>query len=322
MKKLGELFDVYNGIASSNLEVKLEQFDNLVPFIRPSSKFENTVVGYIDPKGHKAYNKGEIFISTNGEGSHTFTYVAPWDSFIPNSDVAVLVFKSKDLSFVEKQYYAQYITKCRPLFSYGRKPKGNRLKNLLIPELDELPSWIYEIQISDYSYIKESKTNDQVDLQIKIWHDYKLSDLFNIVKGKGPSAKEAKDNPGLTPYLGASAFNNGITHYSNHTPEHDGNVITIATDGSVGETFYQPNAFCATSNIAVLELKKHLLNPSIAMFIITIILLEKSKYSYGRKYKLSRVKNTVIKLPAKEDGEPDYEYVERFINSLPYSKTL
>lgn len=323
MKKLGDLFNVYNGIASSNFEVKSEQFDNLIPFIRPSRNFEDTVAGYVKPKGYKIYHKGEIFISTDGEGSHTFTYVAPWDSFIPNSNVAVLIFKSRELKFLEKQYYAQYITKCRPLFSYGRKPKGDRLKNLLLPEIHEIPSWVYEIEIPDYSDIVEAKENKIVGLpDISRWREFLFPDIFNMIKGRGPSATEAKDNPGSIPYIGASAFNNGVTHYTNFESIHNGNSITIATDGSVGASFYQPKPFLATTNIVEITIKDKEMTPVLAMFLITVIEKIGQSFDYGRKWGITRMKESKISLPIDESGSPDWQLMENYIKSLPYSKYL
>lgn len=34
------------------------------------------------------------------------------------------------------------------------------------------------------------------------------------------------------------------------------------------------------------------------------------------------MKDTVIKLPAKEDGTPDFEYMEEYIRTLPYSDRI
>ena len=154
------------------------------------------------------------------------------------------------------------------------------------------------------------------------WKEFKYTDLFDLEKGRGPSAADAKHKPGHTPYIGASAENNGITIYSGHTPEHQGNVVTIATDGSVGEAFYQPKDFNATSNIMVLHLKGHEWNPQIGLFISTIIRQEQNKFSYGRKWGLYRMKESFISLPVTSEGQPDYDLMERYINSLPYSDCL
>lgn len=87
---------------------------------------------------------------------------------------------------------------------------------------------------------------------------------------------------------------------------------------------YQPNNF-ATGN-KVYTLKNVNLNKYNALFITTILNKEAYKYSYGRARILSKLSNEIIKLPAitKEDGtyEPDWEYMENYIKSLPYGDRI
>jgi len=94
------------------------------------------VAGYISKKSIEKkhlYPAGTLFISTNGEGSHTYSYVSTIE-FVPNSDVAVLIPRT-DMSIEEKIYYATTITANRYRFSYGRKPKGQRMKNIILPKI-------------------------------------------------------------------------------------------------------------------------------------------------------------------------------------------
>ena len=55
------------------------------------------------------------------------------------------------------------------------------------------------------------------------------------------------------------------------------------------------------------------------MFLVTILNLEKYRYNYGRKASQARMKERSIKLPAK-NGQPDWQFMEKYIKSLPYSK--
>jgi hypothetical protein len=82
-------------------------------------------------KSH-VFPKDTLYVSTDGQGSHSFAYVSVFE-FVPNSNVSVLIPK-REMSLQEKLYYAQCITKNRYKFSYGRKPKGARLKAIMLPE--------------------------------------------------------------------------------------------------------------------------------------------------------------------------------------------
>ena len=57
------------------------------------------------------------------------------------------------MSIQEKLYYALCITKNRYKFSYGRKPKGERLKELLLPKYppDYVLNYSVENAINSFS---------------------------------------------------------------------------------------------------------------------------------------------------------------------------
>ena len=79
----------------------------------------------------KVFPKETLYVSTNGQGSHTYSYVSTTE-FVPNSDVSVLIPK-RSMTLREKLFYAMCITKNRYKFSYGRKPKGEKLENIMLP---------------------------------------------------------------------------------------------------------------------------------------------------------------------------------------------
>lgn len=97
----------------------------------------------------------------------------------------------------------------------------------------------------------------------------------------------------------------------------------MSYDGTIGEAFYQKEAFFASEKIAVLELKNKELNPYLAMFLVTVIRKESSRYNYGYKWSIdTRMKKTRIKLPTDSSGNPDWQFMEDYIKSLPYSSNL
>lgn len=145
---LDKLFDIYNGISSNAVtreDIKLNE--SWIPFIRPSYKQNTSIAAYVNKKTippEKIFPAGTLYVSTNGQGSHSFSYVSV-SEFVPNSDVSVLIPK-RNMTIQEKLFYAQCITNNRYKFSYGRKPKGNRLKNILLPAFP--PSYVLEYNIS------------------------------------------------------------------------------------------------------------------------------------------------------------------------------
>ncbi len=132
---LRELFDVENGVAAAGLLRSTERKnDNWIPFIRPSYRQSTSVDAYVNKylvPQEKVYPKGTLYVSTNGQGSHTYSYVSV-SEFVPNSDVAVLKPK-RPMTLREKLFYAMCISRNRFKFSYGRKPKGEKLERIMLP---------------------------------------------------------------------------------------------------------------------------------------------------------------------------------------------
>lgn len=147
--KLCALFDIYNGIASSEVKRHLYKIDrNYIPYIRPSYKQETSIDTYVSKNevaSKYIFPPETLYVSTDGQGSHTYSYVSTFE-FVPNSNVSVLIPK-KNMSLSEKLFYSYCITKNRWLFSYGRKPKGSKLKKILIP--DEAPEFISDETIDN-----------------------------------------------------------------------------------------------------------------------------------------------------------------------------
>lgn len=59
------------------------------------------------------------------------------------------------------------------------------------------------------------------------------------------------------------------------------------------------------------------------MFIVSVLrYVNNGKYNYGHKYNQQRIRETIISLPVNQLGEPDYDFMEQYIKSLPFSKIL
>lgn len=142
--RLDTLFRPANGVhIPASGRSKLRADENFLPYIRPSKLQMTSFSEYVDVRmidDEAIHPKHTLYVSTNGQGSHTYAYVSG-GRFVANTDVTVLA-PFRKMSLQEKIYYAAVITANRPRFSYGRKPKGERLLGLLVPS--QAPSYIYE----------------------------------------------------------------------------------------------------------------------------------------------------------------------------------
>ena len=151
-------------------------------------------------------------------------------------------------------------------------------------------------------------------IDIQDWKPFMLGSLFDIVKGSRLTKKDMKE--GDIRYVGATAFNNGITnHIGNSEETHPAGTLTVCYNGSIGQTYYQDKKFWATDDVNVLY-PKFSMNKYIALFIAPLVRSVGKNYAYTDKRKIEDMKSSVIYLPVTKNGLPNWEYIERYMKSI------
>lgn len=144
------------------------------------------------------------------------------------------------------------------------------------------------------------------------WSYLKLSDIFIVSKYGDVENVRALKN-GNTKYISTSRYNNGLSRKvanTNYIVE-KGNCITVGIDGSFA-TFYQPDDFIRTTNVATLRCEK--MNKYIGLFFSTLIRCALSKYYYGVKIKKENIlAKTEIFVPVTKELKPDWYFIENYI---------
>ena len=151
------------------------------------------------------------------------------------------------------------------------------------------------------------------------WKHYRIGDLFTLEVGKVNNKGNLLEAGNNCLYLGASKQQNCVISRCSLSEEllQKGNCILFICDGqgSVGYTNYIDKEFIATVNITA-GYNEHL-NPYVGLFLVTILDLERPKYSYGRKWK-THLADTRILLPTNHaTGEPDWQFMEEYMKALP-----
>lgn len=318
MKMLNEIFTVtYGNKLDLNKMTSLSLADGGVSFVGRSSQ-NHGVSGTVERlPDMDPYPSGLITVALGGTKLlSSFIQERP---FYTAQNVAVLAPKF-EMSFAEKLYICLCIRHNRFRYSAFGREANRSLRTLPVPEPSEFPKWVASVDVDMFDRAKESAV-DQVPptLGVKNWKPFELQQLFEIKKGK--RLTKANMTAGTTPYIGSTDSHNGVTATIGQDPIHEGNTLSVAYNGSVAETFYQPIPFWATDDVNVLY-PKFKMTPSIALFISTVIRQEKYRYNYGRKWHLERMRETLIRLPAQTDGTPDFHFMEHYIQTLPYSAQI
>lgn len=179
----------------------------------------------------------------------------------------------------------------------------------------------YLIGNNDY-FIQKTYTNiplsdKTVDINSVKWEWFNLiPDLFHFSKGK--RLTKADSIEGSLPLVTAGENNQGVSRFVNNDMEIFSNCITI---DMFGYCMYRGYEFCCDDNILVL-LPKTNMSKYVMMFIVTIINKDMYKYAYGRQYRQKTLLKHKINLPIDTSGNPDWQFMEDYIKSLPYSANL
>lgn len=146
------------------------------------------------------------------------------------------------------------------------------------------------------------------------WSKYIISDIFTIEKVKGKPAE--KYGNGKVPYISTSMYNNGLVGFVNGTEEAMSKKGAISIDPINGKAFYHDYNFVGRgfSGASINLLYNNKINKYSALFLCKMIETTSStKASYGNLFNSKRLANASIILPSNSKGEPDYEFMEKYI---------
>lgn len=334
MQPIKELFDIEYGNQFDFSKMELDNNATGINFISRSST-NNGFVGKV-----KMYNETSPYpsglITVTMGGSYLLASFVQPHPFYTAQNIKVLTPKT-EMSLGVKLFYCAAIQLNRFRYHSHSREANSTFDDILVPSLDEIPHFIKGRK--SFKLDNTPIDNSVFHLDTSIWKYFRFDEIFDIRKGFYNKKPEAKEN-GDIPFIGATDSNNGITSYTtkdiieitsktgdtNNAPISDklfeGNCITVSNNGSIGYAFYQKSIFTCSHDVNPLYLKNYHLNPYIAMFLCSVIEIERYRWTYGRKWRPARMPSSLIKLPVTKDGQPDWTYMENFIKSRPYSKLL
>lgn len=309
--KITELFDIYKPktltFASMTKDI------NGINFVSSRATHNGCNGKVAKVEGITIYPAGAISVPLKGSVLEASLQL---EDFYCAHQTAVLVPKT-ELTIRQKIYYILVIRSYKEKYSYGRQA-DRTIETFDLPSIEEIPDWVNTMDIPSFDDITEPKCNNEITLpHISLWKDFTYSELFEIKKVSGPKVSEAKKTIGNIPYVSATSENNGIVHCGDFEPTVKGNCITV---GHLGDCFYQPKDFAGSNATALIP--KFELTKERAMFLLPLLNASKFKYCYGRVIGINRLKNEIISLPVDKNNSPDWDLMEKYINSLAYSKYL
>ncbi|MBO7720465.1 restriction endonuclease subunit S [Candidatus Saccharibacteria bacterium] len=282
------------------------------------SNFNNGITGFYADLDDKNYRTYQNFISVSFLGT---VFYQP-DKVSLDMKVHCLKPLDYELNVYSAGYIVSIIRKAISNFAYSDQLSSTVLAELefaLPATSDGQPDWDYMesymkavMEESEKTLSNLKKADDTKHLiDVSRWGEFRIGDVFDVIKGSRLTKADMRD--GVIKFIGSSAINNGETHrIANDEKIHPANTITVCYNGSVGETFYQDERFWASDDVNVLYPKFNM-TKLVAMFICPIIKSIGQKYAFIDKWKQEDMKNDIIKLPTTSTGEPDWQYMEKYM---------
>lgn len=309
MKTIGNLFDIKYGI---NLELnacEITKDKGGVNFVARTAE-NNGVAAKVKPiAGKTPQPAGVLTCASGGSVLSTFVQTEP---FYSGRDLYVLTPKH-EMRLEEKLFYCHCIKMNAYRYRYGRQA-NKTLKDI---ELPELPGWLKDFAI-DYSPISTQIPHRDLPLETNKWTHFKLSALFRQERGKRLTREKRID--GSIPLVTAGYANEGIAGYiANEEMKIYRDVLTI---DMFCNCFYRGYEFICDDNILVLDPLFSGANRFNLLFLATVISADKYRYAYGRQYRQKDFREHVLQLPTDKNGNPNWDFMEKYIKGLPHSDKL
>lgn len=319
--RVDELFDVEICKNPVSKEYVNENFGSTA-YITTTSE-NNGVDGYTSYPPQ--YQGNVLTVSKDGASADAFYQSEP---FCGNEKVMVLIPKL-ELSPIQMVFYAYAISFNKERFAYGRKCSVERLSELNIPNVEDIPKWISTFKIKPLT--TKNRYKQILNLNVEKWKYVLLKDICKITMGNKMDASVMTSDKPEVNFVGRSADNNGVACkvdivYDNkgeRIEPYPAGCITVALGGSLGSTFLQKEPFYTSQNVSVLEFSNNV-SDAAKLFICTLIYNE-SKYKY---FPFGRELNTHIRtdygftIPVTSKNEPDWEFMENYMKSLPYGDRI
>lgn len=166
------------------------------------------------------------------------------------------------------------------------------------------------------SLLSVVKNTQNKPLDVSGWKKFKITDIFDI--GTGACVKKQNLIDGELPRISVTNLNNGIQgKYSLAKP--DTNLRTnenFISFSFLGTCFYHPYKASLDMKVHTLKPKNYNLTKNSGLFLVALLKSQFKNLSYGDQVSSSDLKNMNIMLPVDSEGNPDWAYMENYIDGL------
>ena len=160
------------------------------------------------------------------------------------------------------------------------------------------------------------------------WKSFRIDYIFEILNGKGITTQEISEHQGELAAVQSAESNNGVIGYidedyclEKHYTIVKEPCLTVARTGSAGYVTFQEKGCCVGDSAKILRLKKRNQDNEVFLFLRTILMMNKYRYTFARKVTAENYASEIIELPTDGNEEPDYIFMSNYMKRLKGSIT-
>lgn len=324
---IGELFDIHPTKAYKLTNSSLMEEDGVNPVVVNSS-FNNGIGGYTNQENTE---KGGIITFSDTTSADAIFFQGTDFVGYPHVQGMYPIGKHKDKWSKYSLLFFVSVFRNRALglnYDYVNKFTRESAKQISIklpvdetgnPDFSYMESYMKNLELAvsssltDLQSAKKFSTCNQIDTCR--WETFQISDIFPIIKKPYVyHTKHVVEDENGIPYVVRSKFNNGIKYYVKK-PSGNINPARVISFGAENATFfYQKEEWVSGRDIYYID-TQHLTEYA-CLFITACLQPIASKYSYNFGLFPELLKKEKIKLPVNSKGEPDYLYMEEYMNNI------
>ena len=299
-----------------------------------------------------------ITLNNDGDGGAGLAYYQPADMAL-DTHVTALIPKKK-MSMQTMLFISGCLSKLHGFFGHGlsiSNPRAEKIRIMLpVTDKGEPDYQFMEDYVRDLMVLKRNQYHDFIITRMKSlgldvtdgggygktlkqceivriaslqscrWKPFPIAILFERLEaGKGKGLNHLEQTEHGVSYIGATNRNNGVLC---HVKENDmsrkllqkGNCIGFIKngDGSAGYAIYKQEPFVSTSD--VIYGYANWLNRYTGLFFVAAQDMISPKYSHGHKRNAQHLKGDSVMLPAADNGEPDFDFMENYSKRMMFDK--
>lgn len=305
---IGKLFDIEYGQREYHNKEWLEGNEGNNVLIS-SKGDDNGVYGFFDIANE--YNIDFITVPNTGTIGHAFLQT---NNCSVDDNCLVLIPKDK----IEIRQLYQIVFQIRLnkwKYRYGRQITPKRLSLQKIRLINSKINYDDFIKQITPKKKKKNKVQENKDIKlVPVVYIKKIQENGLCILNKKTALPQNQLEIGKIPYVTTSSKNNGVSGYYDGESNFKGKCLTVALNGSVGETFFQFDDFMTSGDNAVLTLNNKY-NPYLLFYIAVMIKNHRWRYNYYRKLSLTKLNKMRIPIPFKNAKDIDLDYIKKIVEN-------